>query len=119
MASFVPPEMKTTLPLSVRFDEFTIRELSTDPLCIAEALVGKNFLQRDVLNTVLSHTGKEAQATCLVEAVTNEIKIGPMKFAEFLKVLSELSSTKHIAKHMYSTYQHLLSDCTHSFTGMV
>ena len=118
MASFVPPEMKTTLPLSVFFDEFTMRELSTDPPCIADALVGKNFLQRDVLSTILSHTGKEAQATCLVEAVTSEIKRGQMKFAEFLKVLSELSSTKHIAEHLCSTYQHL-SDRTHFFTGMV
>ena len=104
--AFVPPAT------SDLFDEFTIRELSSDPICITKALICKNFLRRDALSTISSHNGKEAQAICLVDAVTNEIKKAPVKFSEFLEVLSEQFWSKHIADHLNSIHQYQFSDCT-------
>ena len=101
MASFVSPEMKTMITHS---DELTT-SLSTDPVCVAGALVGKKFIQNEVLLKMLGNDTPTGKAVILVEAVRKEIEMTPDKFSEFLEILSEQSWAKGIVESLRSTYQ--------------
>ena len=79
--------------------------LSTDTAWVARALVGKNFIQNEVLLEMLSDDTPTGKAAILVEAVRNEIEIVPEMFTEFLEILSEQSWAKEVVESLRSTYQ--------------
>ena len=75
--------------------------LSTDPLCVAGALVSKKFIQDGVLLQMF--TGGDTptrKATILVEAVKKEIETDPERLTQFLEILSEQTCTKEIVESL-------------------
>ena len=90
--------------------------LSTDPLCVAGALVSKKFIQSEVLAKVVINDTPIGKAAILVEAVRNEIDVAPVKFIEFLEILSEQSWAKEVVESLRSTYQSESVMISHDFS---
>ena len=108
MASFASPEMKA---MTAHSQELTT-SLSTNPLCVAGALVGKRFIQNEVLLKMLSDNTPTGNTAILVEAVRNEIEVAPENFIKFLEILSEQSWAKEVVESLRSTYK---SECCISY----
>ena len=81
MSSIESPELKT---VDTHSQELTIA-LSTDPVCVAGALVKKKFIQDGVMLEMLTKGDTPTRkATILVEAVRKEIETAPEKLTQFL-----------------------------------
>ena len=90
--------------MNAHFQELTT-SLSTDTAWVARVLVGKSFIQNEVLLEMLSDDTPTGKAAILVEAVRNEIEIAPEMFTEFLEILSEQSWAKEVVESLRSTYK--------------
>ena len=105
MSSIESPELKT---VDVHSQELT-RALSSDPVCVARALIDKKFIQERVVHEVFTgrntRTRKVRKATILVEAVRREIEAAPEKLTQFLEILSEQTCAKEVVESLRSTYQ--------------
>ena len=102
MVSNASPEVKSIL---MRTHDLTTA-LSNDSLGVAGILLGKELISREVYSKMLlqSYTPAE-KAAILVEAVTNTIEMAPVKFSDFLKILSEQVCAKEVVGSLQSTYQ--------------
>ena len=96
------PELKT---VDAHSQELTTA-ISSDPMCVAGALVDKKFIQDGVMLEMCSkgdtHTIK---GTILVGAVRKEIEAAPEKLTQFLEILSEQNCAKEVVESLRSTYQ--------------
>ena len=102
MSSIESPELKT---VDTHSQELTIA-LSTDPVCVAGALVNKKFIQDGVMLEMLTKGDTPTRkATILVEAVRKEIETAPEKLTQFLEILSEQMCAKEVVESLQSTYQ--------------
>ena len=96
------PELKA---IDAHAQELTT-SLSADPVCVAEALAGKRFIQSEVLLIkMLRDDTPTVRAAILVEAVRKEIGLAPDKFSQFLEILSEVTCAKGVTESLRSTYQ--------------
>ena len=86
-------------------DQELTTSLSTFPMDVAAVLVGKEFIQKEVLLKVLGEHIPREKAAILVKTLRNKIETAPKKFSEFLAILSELPSTGEIVECLRSTYQ--------------
>ena len=111
MASIESPELKI---VDTHSQELTVA-LSTDPVCVAAALVNKKFIQRGVLHRLFigrdTRTTKARKTTILVEAVRKEIEGAPEKLTQFLEILSEQTYAKEIVESLRSTYEGEFNEC--------
>ena len=105
MSSIESPELKT---MNAHSQELTT-VLSSDPVCVARALIDKKFIQEKVVHEVITgrntRTGRARKATILVESVRKEIEAAPEKLTQFLEILSEQSYAKEVVESLHSTYQ--------------
>ena len=106
MASTPSPEVKSII---VRTPELTTA-ISSDPLAVSEVLSSKELISTETLSKMLvtSYTPAE-KAMIVVEAVRNSIVVAPMKFEDFLQILSEQTMTKSVVDGLRSTHQSKLS----------
>ena len=106
MASTPSPEVKSII---VRTPEL-MTAISSDPLAISEVLSSRELISTTTLSKMLvtSYTPAE-KAMIVVEAVRNSIEMSPMKFEEFLRILSEQAMTKSVVDGLCSTHQSKLS----------
>ena len=79
--------------------------LSIDPLRVAGALRGRNFILGETVERMLADRSSEGKSTILVEAVRKEIISSPAKFIEFLTVLSSYPFCEGVIKKIRSTYK--------------
>ena len=106
MASNASPEVKSIL---LRTHNLTTA-LSNDSLDVAGKLLSKELICREVYSKMLIDTYTPAKkAAILVEAVTNTIEMAPVKFSDFLKILSEQVCAQEVVESLRSTYQSELS----------
>ena len=111
MALIESPELRT---VDAHSQELIVA-LSTDPVCVAGALVGKKFIQDGVLLEMI--TGGDTptrKATILVEAVRKEIQADPERFTQFLEILSEQACAKETVKSLQSTCESEFNECMSS-----
>ena len=102
MSSIESPELKT---VDAHSQELTTA-LSSDPVCVAGALIGKKFIQDGVLLEMLTKGDTPTKkATILIEAVRREIEAAPEKLTQFLEILSDQVCAKEVVKSLRSTYQ--------------
>ena len=102
MSSIESPELKT---VDAHSQELTTA-LSTDPVCVAGALVNKKFIQDGVMLEMLTKGDTPTKkATILIEAVRKEIEAAPEKLTQFFEILSEQSCAKEVVESLRSTYQ--------------
>ena len=96
------PELKA---MDVHAQELTT-SLSSDPVCVAEALVDKKFIQHELLFKMLRDDTPTGRANILFEAVRKEMEAAPEKFTQFLEILSEQALiAKEVVESLQSTYQ--------------
>ena len=108
MASIESPELKTVDAHSQKL----AMALSSDPVCVAGALVSKKFVQDGVLREMF--TGGDTpteKATILVEAVRKEIEADPERLTQFLEILSEQTCAKEVVESLQSTYESEFNEC--------
>ena len=102
MSSIESPELKT---MNAHSQELTTA-LSSDPVCVAGALIDKKFIQDRVMLEMLTKGDTPTRkATILVESVRKEIEATPEKLTQFLEILSEQSCAKEVVESLHSTYQ--------------
>ena len=102
MSSIESPELKT---VDAHSQELTTA-LSSDPLCVAGALIAKKFIQDGVLLEILTKGDTPTKkATILIEAVRREIDAVPEKLTQFLDILSEQTCAKEVVESLRSTYR--------------
>ena len=96
------PEVKSII---IRTPELTTA-ISSDPLAVSEVLSSRDLISTATLSRMLitSYTPAE-KAMIVVEAVRNTIEIAPMKFGDFLQILSEQTMTKSVVDGLRSTHQ--------------
>ena len=106
MASTPSPEVKSII---AQTPELTTA-ISSDPLAVSEILSSRDLISTATLSKMLvtSYTPAE-KAMIVVEAVRNSIKIAPLKFEDFLQILSEQPITKSVVNGLRSTHQCKLS----------
>ena len=107
MASIESPELKS---LDSHAQKLTT-SLSTDPVCVAGALVSKKLIQDEVLLEMFRVDTRTGKATVLFKAVRKEIEVAPKRLAQFLEILSEQTCTKEVVESIRSTYQGEFSEC--------
>ena len=102
MSSIESPELKT---VDAHSQELTTA-LSSDPLCVAAALISRKFVQDEVMLEMLTKGETPTRkATILVEAVRKEIESAPEKLTQFLEILSEQTCAKEVVESLRLTYQ--------------
>ena len=102
MSSIESPELKT---VDAHSQELTIA-LSSDPVCVAAALIAKKFTEGGIMFEMLTEGDTPTrQATILIESVRKEIEDYPEKFTQFLEILSEQTCAKESVETLRSTYQ--------------
>ena len=100
--SIESPELKTVDAYSQKLT----MALSSDPVCVAGALLSKKFIQDGVLLQMF--TGGDTpteKAAILVEAVRKEVEADPERLIQFLEILSEQTCAKEIVESLQSTYE--------------
>ena len=108
MSSIESPELKT---VDAHSQELTTA-LSTDPVCVAAALVNKKFIKDGVMLEMLTKGDTPTKkATILIEAVRKEIEAAPEKFTQFLEILSEQNCAKEVVESLRSTYKSEFGEC--------
>ena len=110
------PEVKSIL---MRTHDLMIA-LSNEPLGVAGLLLSKGFISGEIMSKtlVVSYTPTE-KATILIEAVRNKIELAPLKFPEFLEILSEVTCAKEVVESLRSTYQSELTSLLHDHSRLV
>ena len=102
MSSIESPELKT---VDAHSQDLTTA-LSTDPLCVAAALIAKKLILDGVLLEMLTKGDTPTRkAAILIGAVRKEIETAPEKFTQFLEILSEQTCAKEVVESLRSTYQ--------------
>ena len=101
MSSIESPELKT---VDAHSQELTTA-LSTDPVCVAGALIAKKIIQGGVLLEMYKVDTPAEQTTILIESVRKEIETAPEKLTQFLDILSEQMCAKEVVESLQSTYE--------------
>ena len=102
MSSIESPELKT---VDAHSQELTTA-LSSDPVCVAGALIDKKFIQDGVMLEMLTKGDTPTKkASILAEAVRKEIETAPEKLTQFLDILSEQTCAKEVVESLRSTYK--------------
>ena len=110
MASNASPEVQSIL---IRTHDLSTA-LSNDSLGVAEMLLSKGLICREVYSKMLLHSYTPVEkAAILVEAVANTMEKTQVKFSDFLEILSEVCA-KEVVESLRSTYQGELSSLVQS-----
>jgi hypothetical protein len=84
--------------------------LSNDPLGVAGILLGKELICEEIYSEMFMDSYTPAKkAAILVRAVRNTIEIAPVKFQDFLEILSAQVCAKEVVEKLRSAYQSSLA----------
>ena len=80
--------------------------LSNEPLSVANELLSKGLISSEVYSKVLVPTSSATEeAAIMIDSARKVIEIAPLKFTEFLEILSKVTSAKEVVESLHSAYQ--------------